>query len=78
MLRLIKLLAYSLLGYVLYELYLGMTEGIQTPARSSAQALGTERKDAGATTGGSAGRTVQVEEPNGAQAMHKVGRGVIH
>jgi hypothetical protein len=30
--RLVKLLAYSLLGYVLYELFLGLTEGAQPHA----------------------------------------------
>jgi hypothetical protein len=35
MLRLIKLMAYSLLGYVLYELYLGMTEGAEAHSRAS-------------------------------------------
>lgn len=86
--RLIKLLAYSLLGYVLYELYLGITEGaeagrsLQGRGSGGGQGRGQERtrRDAGATTGGSSakGRQVRPEDAGGGQATRTVGRGVVH
>jgi hypothetical protein len=78
--RLLKLLAYSLFGYVVYELYLGMTEGAEMrSSQSTAQRLGHGRQDAGATTGGSTGsRSVKVQDPNGARATRSVGSGVVH
>lgn len=55
--RLVKLLAYSLLGYVLYELYLGMTEGTASGSSRSPKSVSVE--DAGgARTKRSVGRGV--------------------
>jgi hypothetical protein len=66
--RLLKLLAYSLLGYVLYELYLGMTEGVESHLPASAQAR----------TRTGRGRKVGVEDAGGGQTTRNVGRGVVH
>ena len=41
--RLVKLLAYSLLGYVLYELFLGLTEGAQEHAAISPRSARAKR-----------------------------------
>jgi hypothetical protein len=82
--RLIKLLAYSLLGYVLYELYLGMTEGAQAqssgspPAQTRGNRSDSKRRTAGATTGAPQARNVSVEDAGGGQAKRNVGRGVVH
>jgi len=65
--RLIKLLAYSLLGYVLYELYLGMTDGAAAgSSQSRAQHSGRKR------------RNLNAQEAGGAQSNRAVGRGVVH
>ena len=66
--RLIKLFAYSLLGYVLYELYLGMTEGAQASAAPQ-----RARKSSGRQR-----RSVNVQNADGAQSSQTVGRGVVH
>jgi hypothetical protein len=72
--RLIKLLAYSLLGYVIYELYLGMTEGCESRSVASSQSGGVGRSEGVKP----AGRKVGVEEANGARRTRSVGRGVVH
>ncbi|MBV8780467.1 MAG: hypothetical protein JO353_03640 [Phycisphaerae bacterium] len=63
----VKLLAYSLLGYVLYELYLGLSEG--APALASHQPRGRG--------GARSQRTVNVEGPGGSASKRAVGRGVV-
>jgi hypothetical protein len=71
--RLVKLFAYSLLGYVLYELYLGMTEGAaQMASGSNDSPSAPPQRTAGK------GATVAVEDANGAATRRKVGRGVVH
>jgi hypothetical protein len=64
--RLVKLLAYSLLGYVLYELYLGMTEG--------ADSSRSERSNAGRHN---EGMSVPVQD-GGGRSNRTAGRGVAH
>jgi hypothetical protein len=65
--RLVKLLAYSLLGYVLYELYLGMTEGAAAaPASSRAP-----------SRAGAKAKTVTVEDSGGGRSTRSVGRGAV-
>jgi hypothetical protein len=75
--RLIKLLAYSLLGFVLYELYLGMTEGCGS-ASSEASRGGRLKSSDQPVAAGHAGRKVAVEEANGAHRTRSVRRGVVH
>lgn len=87
--RLLKLLTYALLGYVLYELLLGMTEPRVT--RASRAALRHERagsrdlhralnEDRGRMnlTGPGRGRIVATEDSDGGTARHMVGRGVVY
>jgi hypothetical protein len=65
--RLIKVFAYSLLGFVLYELYLGLTEGTQAGApQAPARSSGRPRK------------RVDVQGSDGGQIKRSVGRGVVH
>ena len=66
MFRLIKLAFYVLIGYALYELYLGFTEGSPGMA-GRGQNL----------TGEAEGMEERSEEPSGMSASHKVGRGVV-
>lgn len=74
--RLIKLFAYSLLGYVLYELYLGMTEGIDSDSPVSFGSARPAGAKGGARRGG-AGKNAVAEDANGARSSHAVGRGVV-
>jgi hypothetical protein len=75
--RLLKLLAYSLLGFVLYELYLGMTEGVGAdsplPSQSSNKGKGRGLSPAGAGSG----KMRPVEDANGAHGSRAVGPGVV-
>ena len=90
MFRLIKLALYALVGYALYELYQGMTQGGGMPRMGGRQQGGRregqegerfgERLDVGGAqnlTGGGGGRTERTEEPSGSSTPHAVGRGVI-
>jgi hypothetical protein len=79
--RLLKLIAYSLLGYVLYELFLGMTEGSESDSSGCCGESfgGSTRRDAGATTGGSGEcRNVNTEDAGSGQASRAGGRGTVH
>jgi hypothetical protein len=85
--RLIKLAAYALLGYIIYELYRGMTEGQQqmrgAGGRSWRRRGDLERalnEDTGRMNVTGTGRgttTVSTEDATGARSRHVVGRGVI-
>jgi len=75
MFRLVKLAFYFLIGYALYELYLGFTQAGGTTQRGEGQ----QRAGAGqqTITGGQAGVRERTEEPSGMSATHNVGRGVV-
>lgn len=79
--RLIKLLVYSLVGYVLYELYLGMTE--QQESGDSSRSTTSRRKGSmagGASqriTGPGRGTSVSTQETGGGTRRQTVGRGVV-
>jgi len=84
MFRLIKLAAYALLGYVLYELFLGMTEEREAAARGGAsrgqdqlQPQDSRTNQANRSMGGQGSMQVETEDSTGASARHNVGRGVI-
>jgi hypothetical protein len=66
--QIIRLVAYALLGYVLYELYLGVTEGSGIASQPAPSAR----------RGGVRGRKVKVEDQGGATHTQSVGRGVVH
>ena len=82
--RLLKLMAYALLGYVLYEFFRGLTSAEQAEAGIGGQGGSREMKrgvesDAGRMnmTGPARGAQVQTEEPGGTSVPHTVGRGVV-
>jgi hypothetical protein len=87
MFRLIKLAAYALLGYVLYELVLGISESERRsmePAgkRSQSQPRGQRRQPQEGGEGRTMGRTgqgltVPVSDTTGAERTERVGRGVV-
>ena len=78
--RLLKLIALALLGYVIYELYLGMSEGghgdggdRRRPGQQRRGRAGGER-----LTGAGRGMKTQVEDRSGESRSQTVGRGVTH
>ena len=72
MFRLIKLAAYGLLGYVIYEMVMGMNDAVaEQPNRRSS---GENRSSAPANTGR---RKVSVQDSGGAERTERVGRGVV-
>jgi hypothetical protein len=89
--RLIKLLAYAALGFVIYELYQGMSEGSSRGGgfggdENAGEASGSGRglrdalnRDQGRMrmTGPGRGELLTTEDDTGARSTHAVGRGVI-
>jgi hypothetical protein len=80
MFRLIKLAMYAMIGYVLYELYQGMTQ--QQGGRSFDQSSGGTFGGGGggsygAFTGGGEGMLDTAADNTGGEMPHRVGRGVI-
>ena len=78
--RLVKLLAYSLLGYVLYELYLGMTEGVRAAVPAAKPPAASNEKGRGRRSKASAGsrKSAASEDSDGTGSNQTVGRGVVH
>jgi len=88
MFRLLKLLAWAALGYVVYELYMGMSEGSSqgvgggSRGRSRAGSRDLEyalNTDPGRMnmTGPGRGTTVSTEDFQGGRSNRVVGRGVV-
>jgi hypothetical protein len=71
--RLVKLIAYALLGYVIYELYLGMSEGAAGSSRSKKL-----RQNESGKSGGPQGTNIPVEDANGARGKRRAVRGIVH
>lgn len=72
MFRLIKLGLYVMLGYFVYEMYIGMTsEPQKAPQRGKGQRSGMNM------TGAGRGRRVRTEDADGGSESHVVGRGVV-
>ncbi len=69
MFKLIKLAFYVVIGYALYELYLGFTEG--------GQGMGGGEGRNQNISGEGEEMEERSEEPSGMSASHKVGRGVV-
>ncbi len=81
MFRLIKLAMYAMIGYVLYELYQGMTKqqgqlGGGGGSRSGGS-FGNEDSSFAGLTGGGEGRIATAADTTGGEMRHRVGRGVI-
>lgn len=87
MFRLIKLAMYAVIGYVLYELYQGMTQQRQQQGdRSFGGGGGTGNsfggpigagEHGGALTGGGSGMIDTAADTDGGAMRHTVGRGVV-
>lgn len=90
MFRLLKLAAYALLGYALYEFFRGMSDESggrqQTASQPSKRGRGNQKlSDAlnrdpargQALTGEGRGTTVATADATGGSAKHVVGRGVV-
>ena len=84
MFRLIKLTAYALFGYALYELIRGMmTDAEQTGIRQGGGGSRALRRalneDAGrvGVTGPGEGVQVATQDADGGSVRHRVGRGVV-
>ena len=84
MFRLIKLAAYALLGYAIYEFVRGMLEG--EGATQQGRGQGGSRELNGALegnagrmnmTGPARGERVRTEEASGESVPHRIGRGVV-
>jgi len=69
MFKLIKLAFYVVIGYALYELYMGFKEG--------SPAMGGEGGRGQNMTGEGEGMEERSEEPSGMSSSHTVGRGVV-
>ena len=70
MFKLLKLAFYVVIGYALYELYLGFTE-------ASVRNAGGRRQRGQTLSGEGEGMEERSEEPSGMSASHQVGRGVV-
>ena len=88
MFRLIKLLAYALFGYALYEFFRGMSETaggaggggqarVGSGRRSEAEAMRGSDRGEGQISGTGEGRPEATLEPDGGSVRHRVGRGVV-
>ncbi len=69
MFKLMKLAAYALLGYALYEFCRGMLDD-----RKEANQNQSRNRSSGRQTGGA---TATTHDASGASARHPVGRGVV-
>ena len=81
MFRLIKLAFYGLIGYALYELYVGMTTGSSqygggSGSRNWERAMGGDQGRMGTLTGPGRGERQETLDSDGGSATHAVGRGV--
>ena len=80
MFRLLKLMAFALFGYAIYEFFRGMSEtGGQGMGRSMGQgssAFGLAPGQ-GQLTGSAEGREEETLNTDGGRARHRVGRGVV-
>lgn len=93
MFRLIKLAFYGILGYILYELFLGITQGAEQQQRQGGQGQGGGRSRGGGSpefqraanedpgrmrmSGQGRGQDVETQDATGASSHHRVGRGVV-
>ena len=73
MFKLIKLAFYVVIGYALYELYLGFQEGGMGGSQGGQGGQGRNEN----MTGEGEGMEERSQEPSGMSASHKVGRGVV-
>ena len=82
--RLLKLAAYALFGYALYEFVRGMVNEAQAGGGggsfgggSGEQSQFSGRRATQNITGPGEGQDVETQEPDGGMMRHRVGRGVV-
>lgn len=80
MFRLLKLMAFALFGYAVYEFFRGMSDAGGGGSRSigaSARSMGREAAESfGQITGAGEGREEATLDTDGGSVRHRVGRGV--
>ena len=79
MFGLLKLLAYGLLGYALYEFFRGISEG-GAGGGGGERAMGRSFREESARanmTGPGEGQDMTTQEDSGESVRHRVGRGVV-
>jgi hypothetical protein len=75
---LIKAAAYALLGFVLYELFVGLSQGTQMQQGSASNSSSSPRKRrVERALNEDKGRTAQTHEAGGAASRKTVGRGAV-
>jgi hypothetical protein len=80
MFGLLKLLAYGLLGYALYEFFRGMNEGGAGGGGGGQASMGRNFRDEASRanmTGPGGGMEMTTQEDSGESVTHRVGRGVV-
>ena len=84
MFRLLKLAAYALIGYVIYEMWQGMSQSQGSRGGQRSMGGGRSRREideaSSATsgmTGGGRGMMAEVVDSSGAESRRPVGRGVV-
>ena len=84
MFRLLKLAAYALFGYAIYEFFRGMSDaegmggqGAGGRSRGGGRALRGAERGEGQISGPGEGRDEATLESDGGSVRHRVGRGVV-
>ena len=92
MFRLLKLAAYGLLGYAIYEFVRGVLHGVERAEAAAGNALRGQSQSGGGGGGGAGGGSegarmnmtgpgegvpVATQEADGGSISHRVGRGVV-
>ena len=80
MFGLLKLLAYGLLGYALYEFFRGMSDNADGGGGGGERQMGRNFRDQASRanmTGPGEGRDVTSQDDSGESVRHRVGRGVV-
>jgi hypothetical protein len=84
MFRLMKLMAFALFGYAVYEFFRGMSEGGGGGSGGMGRSMGQGMSEAfglapgqGQLTGAGEGREEDTLNTDGGSVRHRVGRGVV-
>jgi hypothetical protein len=84
MFRLLKLMAFALFGYAIYEFFRGMSEPAGGTGRGMGRSMGQGMSEAfglspgqGQLTGSGEGREEETLNTDGGSVRHRVGRGVV-
>ncbi len=77
MFRLMKLAAYALFGYAIYEFVRGLVDMPPGPGRMRIAETPGASGSRARLTGGGTGNYIATQDPDGASVPHRVGRGVV-